>query len=477
MRVLAGSLESISLSTIFSGHPAGGSEYVQSVALSDETWIKEALGSDASELGFQETSAGLGAVTIAYIHYRSMVIAAEGSDRDTALASLRGKVSAHLETLRDAPEIVAVEELNLVAEEEGGSQPTRRFVRPMSADRARLELELGIDDALIFLDEDAGTMAVASRGAGGGSLLLRLGDPVQGEDSAPAALPVPGRVSSTPEDGDRHAAKAARVRTLLRCPLCHGELGDTDDGLRCSSCERDFPGHAGKPVLTFDRDHDPSPQGQPESANPYGQQALSLIEAHPDGWVLDCGSGSPERGFSNVVHLELFAFPEVDVVTDGQAIPFAGDTFDAILSEAVLEHVRDPQAYVDEIARVLKPDGLALFDAAFLQPYHGYPDHYFNMTRAGLRLVVEKSGLQVVSLAAGPHQHPMVSLSLMLNGFVSATADPDRKQALLAMTIGDSITSLAAGGGPPFDGLDAEGIDRLAAGFACLVRKPAGDQA
>ncbi len=38
-----------------------------------------------------------------------------------------------------------------------------------------------------------------------------------------------------------------------------------------------------------------------------------------------------------------------------------------------------------EIARVLRPQGRAYTLCAFMQPLHGYPDHYFNATEAGLR--------------------------------------------------------------------------------------------
>ena len=33
----------------------------------------------------------------------------------------------------------------------------------------------------------------------------------------------------------------------------------------------------------------------------------------------------------------------------------------------------------------MKPGGRIFAAVPFLQPYHGYPDHYYNMTAAGLR--------------------------------------------------------------------------------------------
>lgn len=48
-----------------------------------------------------------------------------------------------------------------------------------------------------------------------------------------------------------------------------------------------------------------------------------------------------------------------DVFTtyDGTRLPYADDSFDLIISETVLEHVKDIEAYYSEAARVLKPGG------------------------------------------------------------------------------------------------------------------------
>ena len=43
-----------------------------------------------------------------------------------------------------------------------------------------------------------------------------------------------------------------------------------------------------------------------------------------------------------------------------EALPFAADTFDAAVCQNVLECLRDPQAFITEVARVLKPGGRLL---------------------------------------------------------------------------------------------------------------------
>lgn len=409
---------------------------------------------------------------IAYVVFRGVTIAAQSADgQDAALRLLREKIELHGVAIRGMAEFAPVEELNLVMEH-GDHPPIRRFVKAISLERAKLELELGVDSSVVFVEESTHNFMIAGRGVDNEPQVHRLGQPIHGDDFEGPCLPAEGRTPTADSELELRRTKADRIRAILRCPSCRGELDHTADDLSCARCERRFPYFDGRPVIAADPDYDPRSEDQFKSANTYGQQVIALIEAHRDGWVLDCGSGSPSLGFYNVVHLDLHAFPHVDVVTDGNSLPFADETFDAVLSEAVLEHVTDPVAYTREVARVMKPGALVRLDVAFLSPYHGVPDHYFNMTRSGLRVVVEESGLEVESISTGPHQHPQVALSQILNQYVLGTPDAGKKQRVLDTTIADAIQLLASGGGDPFDGLTPEGIDVLAAGFSCMARKP-----
>ena len=65
--------------------------------------------------------------------------------------------------------------------------------------------------------------------------------------------------------------------------------------------------------------------------------------------ILDLGSGL-DRRTPNTINLEIEATPNVDVVGDGHSLPFKDSVFDAVISEAVLEHVQDPNRVVSEIS-------------------------------------------------------------------------------------------------------------------------------
>lgn len=47
-------------------------------------------------------------------------------------------------------------------------------------------------------------------------------------------------------------------------------------------------------------------------------------------------------------------------VANGEALPFADDTFDLVFAHGVVQYTADPQVLVDEVRRVLKPGGMAI---------------------------------------------------------------------------------------------------------------------
>lgn len=120
------------------------------------------------------------------------------------------------------------------------------------------------------------------------------------------------------------------------------------------------------------------------SQNPYDSIALKLIDHYQDGIILDFGAGFRRFNYSNIVNYEIVKYFSTDVVGVGEKLPFKDSVFDCIFSFAVLEHVQDPFACAREIIRCLKPGGILYTVVPHLQPYHGYPHHYYNMTHQGL---------------------------------------------------------------------------------------------
>lgn len=112
------------------------------------------------------------------------------------------------------------------------------------------------------------------------------------------------------------------------------------------------------------------------------------------GWgvsarVLDLGAGERKRA-PHVWNLEIAPVPNTDVVADGHALPFSDASLDAVIVEAVLEHVRDPLGVVGEIERVLKPGGYVCAAVPFLQGFHGSPEDYQRWTLAGFETLLAR---------------------------------------------------------------------------------------
>ncbi len=131
----------------------------------------------------------------------------------------------------------------------------------------------------------------------------------------------------------------------------------------------------------------PLPDQSPVNrGNGFPQRFAELVERLPDGAIaVDLGGGDRRFGDPRVINLEYMRFELPDLFADGLRLPFRTGSLDLVLSQAVLEHVPDPQQAVDEMRRVLRPGGTLYCEVAFMQPLHAVPSHYFNVTIFGLQ--------------------------------------------------------------------------------------------
>ena len=123
------------------------------------------------------------------------------------------------------------------------------------------------------------------------------------------------------------------------------------------------------------------------------------------GKLLDIGCGSkPYEGFFKVDEYIGLDYnkeganqnPNADAFYDGGKFPFKKGEFDHALATEVLEHVFEPDFFLQEIHRVLKPGGLCLLTVPFIWDEHEQPYDFGRYTSFGIRALLERNGFQVV---------------------------------------------------------------------------------
>lgn len=169
-----------------------------------------------------------------------------------------------------------------------------------------------------------------------------------------------------------------------------------------------------------------------ESSGEWGEDSDISKLIKENNLILNIGAGyrmAAKRYFSlsNVINTEVFNYPTTDIVCDGDNLPFKDNSFDVVLSIAVLEHVKNPWIHANEMIRVLKPGGIVYADVPFLQPYHGYPHHYYNMTSAGLKNLFEKK-IKIIEHCVKPWSKPIFALTWFLSKYCEFLDENSRKK-------------------------------------------------
>lgn len=123
-----------------------------------------------------------------------------------------------------------------------------------------------------------------------------------------------------------------------------------------------------------------------------------------DQELLDYGCGSmPYRSlFAPYVQRYLGAdIPEntaADVTLRQGRVELPDAAVGTVLSTQVLEHVPDPQLYLSEAFRILKPGGLLLLSTHGIWRYHPDPSDYWRWTSEGLDKIIREAGFKVLEV-------------------------------------------------------------------------------
>lgn len=127
---------------------------------------------------------------------------------------------------------------------------------------------------------------------------------------------------------------------------------------------------------------------------------------HNHNKILDIGAGTaPLRAkFIHAIYSASDVIQNdertIDIVADvNEGLPMIkNNTYDAIISIQVIEHLKLPDVFFKECFRILKPKGKLYLSTNLCYQEHMVPNDFFRFTRYGLRYLGESHGLTVTHL-------------------------------------------------------------------------------
>ena len=242
-----------------------------------------------------------------------------------------------------------------------------------------------------------------------------------------------------------------RTRKLWRCPACQHSVRELPSGLECTNydCSKAYPIVNGIPILidkntsvfsiedfvtqkpTYFRPSSsfrhtvstllPEIGGNISARRNYRMFLELLKTTSNNPAVLVLGGAFLGDGMDAILCDENVEFIDTDVafgprtkiICDGHSLPFANQSFDGVIVQAVLEHVVDPYKCVSEIQRVLRCGGIVYAETPFMQQVHGGPYDFTRFTHSGHRRLFR----QFESLASGACCGPGMALAWSLQYF------------------------------------------------------------
>lgn len=214
-----------------------------------------------------------------------------------------------------------------------------------------------------------------------------------------------------------------KIKNIIECPDCHSDVEWFDDYISCSLCKNNFPIDSGVPIFykyNLQDTADSRFQSEQMFDNTFtakiynkGRKLISsefmpknhimelLKRTNSGDIIIELGSGN-RRIREDIINLDIFLFPNVDIAADAAKTPIKSNSVDFVVLDTVLEHVPEPHKIVKEIFRILKPGGECICIVPFVFPYHGYPAHYFNFSKDGLEFLFRDFSDCKVELNMGP---------------------------------------------------------------------------
>jgi SAM-dependent methyltransferase len=126
------------------------------------------------------------------------------------------------------------------------------------------------------------------------------------------------------------------------------------------------------------------------------------------------------------VGVDMRPGPGVDKVLDLHDIDLPAQSVGTVLSLDTLEHVEHPHRAMEQIHRLLKPDGLAIISSVMDFPIHDYPYDYWRFTPEAFRAIC-KPFTEVFVGSAGRADFPHTVVGVAFKSKAPDTAEFRRR--------------------------------------------------
>jgi SAM-dependent methyltransferase/uncharacterized protein YbaR (Trm112 family) len=241
------------------------------------------------------------------------------------------------------------------------------------------------------------------------------------------------------------------LQERLICPRCRTPLSAAGESFVCKTCGADYPVIAGIPILidesasgfrisSYER---PRPLTKGERAKramrsmlpklslnlaarrSYGQLRELLFALNPQPRVLIIGGATAGAGMVELLRDKRIEFVESDLsiderttlVCDAHVLPFADQTFDGVISQALMMYLHDYPRCIGEILRVLKPGGIVYSDTAFMEQVIGGEYDFYRFTMRGHEYQFRQFERISSGVSCGPAMATAWSMQYLLLSF------------------------------------------------------------
>jgi NADH dehydrogenase [ubiquinone] 1 alpha subcomplex assembly factor 5 len=162
------------------------------------------------------------------------------------------------------------------------------------------------------------------------------------------------------------------------------------------------------------------------------------------------------------VAVDLLQTEFVSVVADGQALPFAPQTFDVVIATQVLDCLRDPIAAMHHIHALLKPGGIFLASVPACAPRFADVERW-RFLPSGLRTMLEPFSTVEIVAELDSLRSMIRTVNLALDTFVRY----DSPRRIYRLSLCPLLNLLGLG----FERLNLTSNDRFAANFSVRAMK------